>query len=890
MPASLSIPGGWRRCLLVVLAGAQISATLLLADDTDLEKTLAEAERLAWLKNWTRAEPLFAEAERLFAARGDRRNELYCRISKLRGQLPHLANMDVSRVLGDLLIDPIVKSDQRLRLRCLVVKGDTDLDMDAALAERDWSEALALSKALGDKGWESRATGELGIITFLEGDTAGALIKLGTALKTAQATNDAGAELRYLTLVGNGMTEFGRPDQGLVYFDRALSVAQREKDLHEPMLTYLGKATALVALGRSAEAKQLLDYALQHARQTNSIGYQAEFLVQQGLLANKVGQPTEAARRFEEAARVGETVEAWRAVSSARFELSKLYEANGNLAVAEDAAKQCVAACRRVGDRFFLPRYLAREAAIQLKRGRIRDAQATYEDAEDVINGNLVNVNSVWNKSSLIAAMNDVFLGHFRAEAQFGRSPRNAFRIVEEARGRPITDMLRVRPANHVAPPAELTVGERAIAGLQIELQRTTGRRERQRILDRLYETEQSLAPANTSADRWMRIATRPVLMEDLQQRLQPDEAVLEYVLDDPNSYCLVVSRVSARIQKLAGKAELDRTVQLLVKSIRSGESTEAPGKRLYELLLLPVDHDVAGKQRLTVIPDGSLHQIPLELLIDTSSKLVLQTRTVSYAPSASVLTLLRARAPAQVARLPLLAVSASPALASPPPDVSSLASNAAGAPFSSVVRGVYDIDKTELPALPAANGEVRDVAEILGSQSVVLINATEAQVKAEPLQEFAVLHFAVHGLTSTKFPERSTLILRSDEAHHEDGLLQAREILTMRLNADLVTLAACDGVSGQVAGQEGVASLARPFLVAGARSVVANLWSANDDFSRSLMKRFYTRLAAGQDTASALRQAKLEMIELFGNRATPNLWGGFIVMGDGTGSLRHIR
>jgi CHAT domain-containing protein len=111
-----------------------------------------------------------------------------------------------------------------------------------------------------------------------------------------------------------------------------------------------------------------------------------------------------------------------------------------------------------------------------------------------------------------------------------------------------------------------------------------------------------------------------------------------------------------------------------------------------------------------------------------------------------------------------------------------------------------------------------------------------------------------------------------------------------MRLNAGLVTLAACDGFSGQVAGQEGVSSLARPFLVAGARSVVANLWSANDDFSRALMKRFYTRLRSGQDVASALRQAKLEMIELFGSRATPHLWGGYIVMGDGSGKLRYIR
>jgi CHAT domain-containing protein len=161
------------------------------------------------------------------------------------------------------------------------------------------------------------------------------------------------------------------------------------------------------------------------------------------------------------------------------------------------------------------------------------------------------------------------------------------------------------------------------------------------------------------------------------------------------------------------------------------------------------------------------------------------------------------------------------------------------------------------------------------------LLNATEADVKAQPLPQFAAIHFAVHGLASTKFPERSTLVLRSDEARHEDGLLQAREILDLRLNADLVTLSACESGTGQISGQEGVASLARPFLVAGARSVVANVWSANDDFTHSLMKAFYTHLAAGQDEGSALRQAKLDMIQNFGKNATPYLWGGFVVVGD---------
>jgi hypothetical protein len=85
MSVSLSTPGGWRRYLLVALAVAHISASLLFAGDPDPQKLLAEGERLAWLKNWRKAEPVFAEAERLFSERGVRRDGLYARISKLRG-------------------------------------------------------------------------------------------------------------------------------------------------------------------------------------------------------------------------------------------------------------------------------------------------------------------------------------------------------------------------------------------------------------------------------------------------------------------------------------------------------------------------------------------------------------------------------------------------------------------------------------------------------------------------------------------------------------------------------------------------------------------------------------------------------------------------------------
>ena len=156
---------------------------------------------------------------------------------------------------------------------------------------------------------------------------------------------------------------------------------------------------------------------------------------------------------------------------------------------------------------------------------------------------------------------------------------------------------------------------------------------------------------------------------------------------------------------------------------------------------------------------------------------------------------------------------------------------------------------------------------------------ATEAAVKAPTVSEYRILHVAAHGIVSTKVPARSALVLRP--SGDEDGLLQAREILNLRLNATLVTLSACDTSAGTDQGQDGVASLVRPFVAAGARAVVANLWTADDHFSANLMRHLYEGLAAGSDVGEALRQAKLKMIESFGPEAIPKLWSGVLAYGD---------
>jgi CHAT domain-containing protein len=172
------------------------------------------------------------------------------------------------------------------------------------------------------------------------------------------------------------------------------------------------------------------------------------------------------------------------------------------------------------------------------------------------------------------------------------------------------------------------------------------------------------------------------------------------------------------------------------------------------------------------------------------------------------------------------------------------------------------------------------------GNRLLLGRDATEAGFKAQPLPDFEIIHIAAHGIASPKFPDRAALVLGSDPKSGEDGLLQVREIRDLSLNADLVTLSACDTGAGPLEGEEGIANLVRAFLFAGAKSVLATLWTASDVYTRTLMEHFYRYIAGGEDKGSALRHAELDLIKEFGDQAVPFYWAGFVMVGDGSRSI----
>lgn len=842
----------------------------------DPQVLLAEANRLYWLNNGPRAAPLYAKAESLFASRGDARNELYAKIGHLRSEAETMSFVDLSRFLNDQLQNPIMREDPRLRLWCLAAKGYTDIEIDYQAEKRDWLEARQIATELGEDRWATRATGELGIIAFLEGNTGQGAKLLGSALVSTMTNGDTGGQIRFLEMLGNGMVEVNRNSEALMFFERAIKLAEANKDSGLPFMGYEGKAAALVALGRPEEAQRVIEDALVKARLQQKQGHAAQLLIVLGKLTAQRGNKREAIAHLEEAGQFATRVQFYRMEADAMFELAKLYRDVGDIVTADARATQGLAASQRVGDRYYVPRNLTVLADLKARRGRITEAKQLYEQAEDVIDGMLGGDDSYWN-SSIAAAMSQTYLQHFELLAEQGDTA-DAFQILERVRGRTLAVALADRRATPRSGNSETAAVDGYVANTQLRIMQANSAGERQQLLDELAEYEWRSRLAWNQGDYGFPLKPAPLVR--VQKGLKPDETLLEYVLDEPNSFCILLSRSQAALRVLpVGRKAIEHVVQRYVDEIRAKRPGTEEAKQLYGFLLQPIGGLAAGK-RFVIVPDGILNLLPFDALRSDDGEYLLKSAVISYAPSATVLDALRRRANPQPPPRPFLGVG----------DVAYENQGAAGRRISApdtlrgrFVRGFADFAGVRLHDLPETREEVQNIGKIVGKNAEILLGtaATESTFKREPLSEFRVLHLAVHGFADPQYPERSALVLGPDPKLGEDGLLQVREIKRLRLNAELTTLSACDSGVGKLQGEEGVSDLAEAFLAAGSKAVVASLWSADDTFASALMEQFYQRLALGEDSSKALRGAKLDLLAKYGDQVSPFYWAAFVAIGD---------
>lgn len=851
-------------------------------DTHDPVQTLEEAKRLAWLGNWESARPLFETAQTEFQRRKDGRNAIYAHVGLLRATIESHAYPEVSAEIAHLLQSPLLQKDPQLHLWCLSVKGYADLNRDTKAAKITWTEAYQIASNLNDQKWIARIIGELGIIDFLNGNRQRAVVRVGNAILSARKSHDIDAEIRYLSMLGDGFVEERRYWFAQLFLEHAIQVAESTPDVGFPFLAYQGEAAALLGSGDYKKARSMLDLSLRNARDQHRPGQEGLTLLLLGNYAAKLGDGLVAKQNWNDAIAVLTRIRAYRPLSQAYFDLATWQRKEGDLATAANSLIAGVEYSRKIGDRIYLPRDLTALAEVAALQGRLTDADRWYRQAEDTFEELSLHMNTSFGAAGFAEARSQTYIEHYALLRKLGRVPE-AFEVIERVRGlASVERQRRVLPLNGTP---ELTAMENSVSGTQLALLRAASGEQRKSLANTLAEDERKLAlledelKLNDSTPK-----PRNVSLREIQKLLRDDELLLEYVLGESESSCIAITRGAVEIIPVGGSQDdLENAITSELKEIVAKHSGNSQGRILYDELLKPMEK--FHKLRIVIAADGALHHLPFEALIDANGNYAANSLIISYIHSASELQLLRTSDPTSTANAPLLAVggvsyaylrlSNGRAEMKPKNIVQSL------------TRGFAEIAGSGLPDLPHSDEEVSAIARIVGPRAVVLRNegATETAFKAQPLQQFRVIHFAVHAIADSHYPERAALVLGAAPGNKDDGLLQAREIIHLALDADLVTLSGCSTGVGTLREEAGEESLENAFIMAGAKSVVASFWDVQDRSTTSLMEMFYRRLALGEDKARALTDAKREFLNRFG-KVSPYYWAGFFLVGESSAPI----
>jgi CHAT domain-containing protein len=377
--------------------------------------------------------------------------------------------------------------------------------------------------------------------------------------------------------------------------------------------------------------------------------------------------------------------------------------------------------------------------------------------------------------------------------------------------------------------------------------------------------------------------------LEEIQGLLDDNTALLEYAIADSVVHIFLVDKTQVQWTKsFVNNKELKNRIKALHHALNNYKIITKNKDKAYRKyteqahwfylnLVAPALKDKKHIQNLILVTDGELGHLPFEtFLIEKAPQLLtdyhelhylVNDYNISYNYSATLWKEnVEAPAPTNNGQILGLAANYNMKLDSALMDVR--------LPSDQWLRNA-------LNSLPAARKEV----EILQSnyQGFFAFDAlaSEKTVK-EKASDFAILHFATHGILDAKRPVLSSLAFSEDNDSTESNFWQAHEISKIQLNADLVVLSACETGYGEFEAGNGIASLARAFMYAGSSSLIVSLWQVNDYATSVIMKNLYANLANGVKKDEALRQAKIQyMKSAKGVLAHPAFWSPFILMGN---------
>lgn len=354
---------------------------------------------------------------------------------------------------------------------------------------------------------------------------------------------------------------------------------------------------------------------------------------------------------------------------------------------------------------------------------------------------------------------------------------------------------------------------------------------------------------------------TTTVSLEVSQKSLSKHQLLISYFYGNKAIYAIALNRGKKEMFRIPIDADLEANIKKVYQMLSDPKSDVVvlgnDTYSIYELLLQPILNS-GDQKKLIIIPDGLLNYLPFSALNTSPGgiRYLAENHAIGYVNSATLLSELEERQPKEHTIL-------------------------AFAPSFDGTVSVSNPDRGKLLPLPNNKKEVEQILTSFHGRAYIDGEASLRNFKSQ-LASFGMVHLATHAIFDDTAPEYSYLAFAQNGNAAED-LLYVADLYNLQLDADLVTLSACESGIGDLKRGEGFLSLARGFFFSGAASIASTLWKINDASATTLMTSFYKNLSKGEAKDLALQNAQIEFLDNNRDNALshPYYWSAFVISGN---------
>ncbi len=436
--------------------------------------------------------------------------------------------------------------------------------------------------------------------------------------------------------------------------------------------------------------------------------------------------------------------------------------------------------------------------------------------------------------------------------------PEKAFQWLNLATTADLADYNRLINAQVTNPEAQKAIDNWKVNNQQLEAMRqqlqTKFSDESARQM-REFEAKVN-QEAETIAQKYPEVAelfeTKPTDIAQLRQNIAPDTLVIQPVpLRDKIALFLLTKD---KLTVIESNIKADKFNQLVNQyrnqlSDRKNADYLDTSSQLYDILIRPIEQQIKSNspKNLAIIATDQLRYIPFESLYDSKTEqYLLQKYPISY-----------------LTRISTTNTTPTPHSSQAPHSLKALAL-ANPKPTNQELKGTEKEAENLLKIFPQSE-------TYLGEKATLDTFKTQAS-------RFSILHLGTHGCfelagcPNLKMEANTILFANNQQYNIADAALLGLK------NTELITLSACQTAKEANANGQEISGLAYVLERAGAKSVIASLWNAEDNTSAEIMTQFYQNLQKGMTKSEAMQKAKLSQIE---TNPHPFFWSPFILIGD---------